>query len=1204
MKKSHLFLIFIILSQTVLFSQEVYNLEKKWGGHGGGAGLFNRPLNLCIDDNSNMYVVDDLNGRVQKFNSSGSFISFIGRKGYGEGEFDVPYGICIDNENFLYVSDAHTQKINKFTLAGAFIESWSISAMNIKFSEQRNLLYVIAGEDHQSSSSVVTIDKSGNVVNEFGNLNYAQGIELYDSYVLTTDNSGGKIRISKFDLDGQLIDSYTTSYDFNQSWPLNHDIEIYNNKIYLTQRREFLVFDLDFNLLFTVSPTEIDPIYGINETGAIESNGDKLFISLLNHFKVYSVDENLNPNFSFGNFGGMGPGFMNFVTEVAIDYENEAIYVADYWDCKIQKFSLNGQLLHTWGSRGLSDGNMILVSDIALDNEGNIYAADRELRSIHKYSSNGGFVETFSNSQFGKLVSIFVDKNDYIYISNEENKVLKLNANSEVLDTWTGFDFPRGLAVDEGGYIYLIDRGQNDYQRVQKLDNQGNKIASVTLDYSTWGGNPRPSSIVIKNDLLYVLDDGDDQNVKILNKDLELIKEIDLFNSGSSKHIIGMDVDDNENIYISGNYEHMVYKFKKEFASINIESIPDTLFSPSEFIINWEADNVEIFDIYISYDETDYNWELIQDNFSSETSHSFVLPRISSNNCYFKVASSNNSEIFDISNKFVIDTISYNDLIPLNYTSITNAGRKLETELTFYSEDSPQDSIAWKVNDDDLIYGRELTYPFRQGSNFLKKYLVDEELLVDSVYTHVDITNFQLSFENQIGSTVSINEDGGLSFYIKNDGIYYTDDEGQILHSIAINGISDATVSIDQKGNYYFAVDNQVYGYDNEGESLWPPITLGVNIASTIVIDDENYQVVLITEDNELLIYNSETGLLSGSIMLSSGTSHNPIISNDNLLYIIDGENTIKVFDLEIEDSGLDVVREYTHPDIITSSLSLDFDKSVYFNCGDKLNKISLDEENEYQQSWELSFGANIIFSPVIDTETRLLIGTENSKVHSIDGMAGEVIWSTGISENISAYPVLSENNYFYLTDLNGTLYCADFNLNLRYYYHSLSNIDKPLLYHQGAVYLCDSNGKIISIYDDLDNQVYKTSSNLVLPWGTFQGNNRRSGKQPNNIVNDVSADNKSLPTHFKLYNNYPNPFNPSTTIKYEIPTKSKIDIKVYDILGREVKTLLSRNQQPGVYETIWNGTNNFNSQVASGVYLIRMVSEKFNSSIKVVFLK
>ena len=96
-------------------------------------------------------------------------------------------------------------------------------------------------------------------------------------------------------------------------------------------------------------------------------------------------------------------------------------------------------------------------------------------------------------------------------------------------------------------------------------------------------------------------------------------------------------------------------------------------------------------------------------------------------------------------------------------------------------------------------------------------------------------------------------------------------------------------------------------------------------------------------------------------------------------------------------------------------------------------------------------------------------------------------------------------------------------------------------------------------------------------------------------------------PKEYLLFQNYPNPFNPSTTIRYSIPavetehssSLQNVTLKVYDILGREVATLVNEEQQPGNYEVIFNA-----NRLASGTYFYRLSSGTFVKTMKFVLLK
>jgi len=89
------------------------------------------------------------------------------------------------------------------------------------------------------------------------------------------------------------------------------------------------------------------------------------------------------------------------------------------------------------------------------------------------------------------------------------------------------------------------------------------------------------------------------------------------------------------------------------------------------------------------------------------------------------------------------------------------------------------------------------------------------------------------------------------------------------------------------------------------------------------------------------------------------------------------------------------------------------------------------------------------------------------------------------------------------------------------------------------------------------------------------------------------------VPTEFALYQNYPNPFNPSTKIRYQLPQESKVIIKIYDILGSEVITLLNEKKEPGVYEVEFNAQH-----LSSGTYIYRIVADGFVETKKMVLMK
>jgi hypothetical protein len=105
-----------------------------------------------------------------------------------------------------------------------------------------------------------------------------------------------------------------------------------------------------------------------------------------------------------------------------------------------------------------------------------------------------------------------------------------------------------------------------------------------------------------------------------------------------------------------------------------------------------------------------------------------------------------------------------------------------------------------------------------------------------------------------------------------------------------------------------------------------------------------------------------------------------------------------------------------------------------------------------------------------------------------------------------------------------------------------------------------------------------------------------------------VSVENKDIshiPTDFSLSQNYPNPFNPTTTIKYQLPSAGHVTLKVYDMLGREVATLVNEEKAPGNYEVTFDANHSEQCRgMASGVYFYRLQAGNFSETKKFVLMK
>ncbi len=104
--------------------------------------------------------------------------------------------------------------------------------------------------------------------------------------------------------------------------------------------------------------------------------------------------------------------------------------------------------------------------------------------------------------------------------------------------------------------------------------------------------------------------------------------------------------------------------------------------------------------------------------------------------------------------------------------------------------------------------------------------------------------------------------------------------------------------------------------------------------------------------------------------------------------------------------------------------------------------------------------------------------------------------------------------------------------------------------------------------------------------------------------VTSIKYENTQVPDKFELRQNFPNPFNPTTTVKFRLGIQSRINLSVYNVLGKEIKTLAEATLSAGEYTYSWDGKDNEGNSLPGGIYFIQMKAQSFRKTIKAVLLK
>ena len=171
-----------------------------------------------------------------------------------------------------------------------------------------------------------------------------------------------------------------------------------------------------------------------------------------------------------------------------------------------------------------------------------------------------------------------------------------------------------------------------------------------------------------------------------------------------------------------------------------------------------------------------------------------------------------------------------------------------------------------------------------------------------------------------------------------------------------------------------------------------------------------------------------------------------------------------------------------------------------------------------------------------------------------------------------------------------------------------LESVSKIKMFSENEIWILGANGLVIKSQDKGDNWDYlekvidntlrdiiKYSDNIYY----IIGDNGTIIKYENGISFVISNNESKIYENFYLDQNYPNPFNPSTIITYSIPQNEFVTLKVYDILGKEISTLVNENKSAGKYSVEFKASN-----LPSGTYIYKLTTGNYSVSKKMSFVK
>ncbi|MBT3760995.1 MAG: 6-bladed beta-propeller, partial [Candidatus Nitrosopelagicus sp.] len=277
-----------------------HDFESQWGKAGIlKSGFFLSPQHLAFDSENNVYVTDLGNSRVQKFDSTGNFLTEWGTRGTNSGEFGHPTGIAVSDE-FVFVIDNKNHNVQKFTSDGEFISKWGGFGKDVGFFK---------------SPRGITISD--------------------DNFIYIVDSANA--RIQKFTSDGEYISNFGQSGKFGGNFVTPVDIAINSDKIYVTDpnQNKIIVFDMEGNFVKIFNDSVGG--YPIYPQGIVFDEEDNFYIADYRNNRIIHYNEFGIALSMFGQTGN-NDGYFKFPKDVAISNDGY-LFVTDTQGHRIQKFS-------------------------------------------------------------------------------------------------------------------------------------------------------------------------------------------------------------------------------------------------------------------------------------------------------------------------------------------------------------------------------------------------------------------------------------------------------------------------------------------------------------------------------------------------------------------------------------------------------------------------------------------------------------------------------------------------------------------------------------------------------------------------------------------------------------------------------------------------------------------------------------------------
>ncbi len=507
-------------------------------------------------------------------------------------------------------------------------------------------------------------------------------------------------------------------------------------------------------------------------------------------------------------------------------------------------------------------------------------------------------------------------------------------------------------------------------------------------------------------------------------------------------------------------------------------------------------------------------------------------------------------------------------------------------------------SYEWSIHNKVISTSPAVKIELPTGSWYVDLKLTSNYGIVKKDSVKISVYAAELDAKGSIESAVGQLDDDTYFVTSKGGSVYCFDSAASVKWIIQTGGSIQSTTCISNNNNIYVGSnDTRLYAFDYQGIPKWDKALGGTIVSSPSAVFDSLIYVGISTGRFFAL---DELGTIKWYLQTGGSITSSPSISDNGNVYF--GSNDGKLYALSPTGSKL---WTYTTNGPISSSPALGLDSSVVFGSEDGfLYKVSLNGN----LLWKFQTGGEIKSSPIIGLDGVIYFGSGDGSFYCLS-KTGNKIWQFNAGSAVYSTPALSSKGSIFFGSINGNFYALSSNGIQKWVLRTGNPIIAPtLITNSNLIMVGDTLGKLYVLKIPDDSLLTNLNKNLFLSpvprinlsyeWGTFKGNNQRTGSR-NSAVTGVENKTQKIPKQFSLKQNYPNPFNPATTIDFSVPKNSLVTIKVYDILGREVATLVNEEKVAGNYSLEFNA-----GKFSSGVYFYRMQAGSYTAVKKLILMK